>query len=247
MFDTAQYAMIGLAFLLAGFVKGTIGMGLPTVAIGVLSLSMATAQAAAFYVLPAIATNVWQSVAGPNLVGLLRRLGTLFAGVSIGIWAGAGLLTGDTTGRAAVFLGIALSLYAVVGLLAIEFRVPRHREVWLSPLVGIVTGLVTGATGVFVLPAVPYLQALDMDREELIQSLGLSFLVATTTLAVVLAQAGILDAAVAGISLLAILPAAAGMYVGQLLRGRVSPRVFRTIFFLGMLGLGLSLVSRAFR
>lgn len=247
MLDPFMWLVASLAFLLAGFVKGTIGMGLPTVAIAVLSLFMPPATAAALYVLPAIVTNVWQSVAGPNLLGVLRRLGPMFLGVIVGIWAGAGMLTGDDTGRAAVALGLVLAIYALLGLASVEFHVPRRWEMWLSPAVGLASGLVTGATGVFVIPAVPYIQALKMEREELIQSLGLSFLIATTTLALVLAKAGVLDSPTAGISAVAILPAILGMYLGQAFRHRVSPKTFRTCFFLGMLGLGLQLASRAFR
>jgi uncharacterized protein len=247
MFDGSTLAVTGLAFLLAGVVKGVIGMGLPTVAIAVLTLTMPPALAAALYVLPAIVTNAWQGVAGPNLLGLLRRLGTMFAGVIAGIWFGAGVLTGDTSGHAAIALGIALASYAAFGLMSFELRVPRPWEVWLSPLIGLATGLVTGATGIFIVPAVPYIQALQMEREELIQSLGLSFLIATVTLALVLARAGILGSEVAVVSMVAVVPAVIGMYVGQIFRTSASPKTFRTCFFLGMLGLGLNLASRAFR
>ena len=247
MFDTSMLVVTGLAFLLAGFVKGVIGMGLPTVAVAVLTLTMPPALAAALYVLPAVATNVWQSVAGPSLIRLLRRLGTMFAGVILGIWFGAGMLTADTNGHAAVALGVALAAYATFGLLSPGLSVPREWEGWLSPLVGLCTGLITGATGIFIIPAVPYVQALQMEREELIQALGLSFLVATATLAVVLTRAGILGAEVAAISLVAIVPAAIGMYLGQIFRTRASPEMFRRCFFLGMLALGLNLASRAFR
>ncbi|HEX2138483.1 MAG TPA: sulfite exporter TauE/SafE family protein [Woeseiaceae bacterium] len=245
MFDTPTLLVTGFAFLLAGFVKGTLGLGLPTVAIGVLSLAMPPAQAAALYVAPSLVTNFWQSLAGPNLVGLLRRLLWFFVTVCCGIWASADLLTGDTRGHAVLALGIALALYAAAGLATVPFRVPRRWESWASPIVGLVTGLITGATGVFVIPAVPYLQALDIEREELIQALGLSFLISTVVLAFVLAHAGILGASLAGLSLLGILPALAGMVLGQRLRGRIPAPVFRVCFFLGMLGLGLHLASRS--
>jgi uncharacterized membrane protein YfcA len=239
-------ALTGGAFLLAGFVKGVIGMGLPTVAIGVLSLVMPPAQAAALFVAPSFATNFWQSVAGPALLPLLRRLGSLFVTACIGIWVGAGMLTGADTKHAASALGISLAVYAVAGLTAVQFKVPRKLEPWLSPIIGIVTGLVTGATGVFVIPAVPYLQALEMERDEFIQALGLSFLISTVMLGLVLAQAGFFSMGVAGLSALAIAPALAGMYLGQLVRQRVRPEIFRACFFIGMLALGIHLGLRAF-
>ncbi|MBI3709057.1 MAG: sulfite exporter TauE/SafE family protein, partial [Proteobacteria bacterium] len=225
-------------FLLAGFVKGVIGLGLPTVAVGVLGLVMAPAQAAALLVIPALVTNVWQLAAGPRVGPLLRRLWPMMLGICLGTWAGAGFLADDATGRATTALGIALVLYAVIGLAATRVRVPGHAEHWLSPVVGAATGLVTAATGVFVVPAVPYLQALALEKEDLVQALGLSFTVSTLALAADLAHDGVLEAALAGASLLALAPALAGMFLGQLVRVRVRPKVFRLCFFLGLLALG---------
>ena len=72
------------AFLLAGFVKGVIGLGLPTVAIGLLGLLMTPTQAAAILVLPALITNVWQAAVGGNLVPLVKRAWPMLVGVCIG-------------------------------------------------------------------------------------------------------------------------------------------------------------------
>ena len=69
------------AFLLAGLVKGAIGLGLPTVAIGLLGLIMTPAQAAAIMVAPALITNVWQAAVGGNLFPLIRRIWPMLAGI----------------------------------------------------------------------------------------------------------------------------------------------------------------------
>src|SRR6266571_4181877 len=55
-----------------------------------------------------------------------------------------------------------------------QFVVRRESEKWLSPIIGLITGMLTGATGVFVFPAVPYLGSLRLEKEELIQSIGIS-------------------------------------------------------------------------
>ena len=62
--DTFFLAAVAGAYLLAGFVKGVIGMGLPTVSIGLLGLLLTPAQAAAILVVPSLATNIWQFAAG---------------------------------------------------------------------------------------------------------------------------------------------------------------------------------------
>src|SRR3546814_4820929 len=116
-------------FRLAGFVNVVIVMGLPTVAMGLLSLAMAPAQAAALMVAPSLVSNLWQMLAGPGLMPLLRRFWPMMLGICVGTWAGAGLLSSDTTGRATLALGLALMLYAVIGLAAVRLRIPdRDRK-----------------------------------------------------------------------------------------------------------------------
>src|SRR6185437_15542381 len=151
-----------LTFLLAGFVKGVIGLGLPTVSMGLLSLVMAPAKAASLLIVPSFVTNVWQLAAGPSFGRLAHRLWPMLAGVILGTLAGTGLLTGSHAGQAAVALGLLLMLYAGLGLTSIRFAAPPSAEWWLGLLIGALTGLVTAATGVFVIPAVPYIGALSL-------------------------------------------------------------------------------------
>src|SRR3954465_14528870 len=191
-FEPFPLIVAALTFLLAGFVKGVIGLGLPTVAMGLLSVVMAPAQAAALLIVPSFVTNVWQLATGPRFGALARRLWPMMAGVVLGTLAGVGFMQGSHAGQAIIGLGVALMIYAVLGLTAVRFAVPPRAEWWLGPVIGAVTGLVTAATGVFVIPAVPYLQALGLGREELVQALGLSFTVSTLALAASLAGAGAL-------------------------------------------------------
>jgi len=239
-------ALGGAVFVLAGFVKGVIGMGLPTVAMGLLSVTMAPAQAAALLVLPSLVTNLWQ-IFGPGWWALVRRMATMLAGVCLGIAAGAGWLTGQGGGSARVTaaLGVALVAYALLGLLKVRLHVPAQHERWLSPVVGLATGLVTAASGVFVIPAVPYLNALGLEKEDLVRALGISFLVSTIALAVSLRSGGALEMGNVVGSLLALLPALLGMALGQWVRLRVQPELFKKIFFSGLLALGGYLVLRS--
>ena len=232
----------GSTFLLAGLVKGVIGIGLPTIAMGLLAAVMAPAQAASLLVVPSFVTNVWQLALGPRIGPLLRRLWPMLLGICLGAWAGAGLL--EEGARSSMALGAALVLYAVLALTSVEFSVPGHVEPWLSPLIGAATGIVTAATGVYVIPAVPYMQALGLERDELVQACGLSFTVSTVALAAVLAHAGALEASLAQASLLALVPALIGMALGQWVRSRVRPDLFRVCFLAGLVALGAHLALR---
>jgi uncharacterized protein len=125
-------------------------------------------------------TNAWQLLAGPSFAVLAMRLWSMMLGIAAGTLVAASLLTHDRAGWAVFGLGCALMLYAASGLLALQLSISARMERRLSPVIGAVTGLVAGGTGVFVMPAVPYLQALGLTKEELIQALGLSFTVSTT-------------------------------------------------------------------
>lgn len=242
--DPLLIALVVAAYLLAGFVKGVIGMGLPTVAMGLLAAVMSPAQAAAILIAPSLATNIWQMVAGPYLLGLVRRLGAMLLGLFVGAWLGNGILTGANARPAATGLGIVLIAYALIGLSKVKFSVPRASEIWLAPIVGVVTGIVMAATGVFVIPALPYLQAIGFDKDELVQALGLHFTVSTVALALILWDGGAFDISLGTLSLFAIAPAVIGMYAGQRMRARISAESFRVFLYVGLLALGALLVVR---
>ncbi|MGA7167097.1 MAG: sulfite exporter TauE/SafE family protein [Pseudolabrys sp.] len=238
------FAAIAGAFLLAGFVKGVIGLGLPTVSIGLLGLLMTPAQAAAILVVPSLVTNVWQAAVGGTLLALARRLWPLLAGTCIGTVIGVALLTRDDNGRASVWLGLVLAIYAVLGLVKVQFSVPRHAETWLGLLMGTATGAITVATGIFVMPGTPYLQSMQFDRDRLVQALGLSFTVSTITLAAALAYTGHVQKSLAWPSIVALAAALVGMGLGQLTRGRIKAETFRLCFFVGLMLLGIHLALR---
>jgi uncharacterized membrane protein YfcA len=237
---------ITVVFLLAGMVKGVTGMGLPTVAVAMLSLVMAPVEAAALLIVPSLLTNVWQLLSGAPVYPLWRRLWPMMAGICIG--TGAGTLVGGALAvdakMASGALGVALVAYAAMGLLAVRWRL-RGSEGVMSPAVGALTGAITAATGVFVIPAVPYLQALELEKDELVQAMGLAFTVSTVALAVSLAARGAWQPAAAGMSFVAQLPAVAGMLLGQRLRSRMAPELFRRCFLFALLLLGMHLALDA--
>jgi uncharacterized membrane protein YfcA len=237
--------LIALSFVLAGWVKGVVGMGLPTTAMALLSLMLTPAEAAALLVVPSMVTNIWQLFAGPAFWPLLRRLGTMMVAICVGTAAGISLLTASESHWPSFALGVVLAIYAIFGLAAPRLSVPERLQPVLSPLVGLVTGLFAGATGVLVFPVVPYLGALNLDKEELIQALGLSFTVSTIALGIALAMTGSYSTGVATTSLLAVLPALLGMLIGQRVRDRLDAVAFRRWFFYGMLVVGIVMVVRA--
>jgi uncharacterized protein len=237
--------LIAAAFLLAGFVKGVIGLGLPTVSMGLLAVAMQPSHALAIVIVPAIITNIWQTFVGPYLRDIIRRLWPLMAGTVIGIWLNAGMLTGPYARYGTIVLGVLLVIHAVTGLSKIRFSVAPSNEKWIGGIVGLITGVVSAATGVQVMPSMPFMQAIGMEKDELVQALGVFFTVATVALAFNLTAAGLLSAATALPGTVAMAAAFAGMFIGQTVRSRMQPEAFRRWFLVAMIFLGLYLAGSA--
>src|SRR5215471_13328680 len=244
MFDSTL-TMIAAALLVAGFVKGALGLGLPTVSMGLLAVTMPPSQAIAIVIVPAIVTNIWQTFGGPYLRDIIRRLWPLMVGTVAGIWLNAGLLTGPYASYGTVILGVLLVVYAVMGLSKLHFTVLRRDEKWIGGIVGLITGVVSAATGVQVIPSMPYMQAIGMDKDELVQALGVFFTVATVALAFNVTASGLLTAATALPGAIAMAASFAGMFIGQAVRSRMQPDVFRRWFLISMIFLGLYIAGNA--
>lgn len=251
---------IAAVFVLAGLVKGVTGMGLPTVAVALLSLRMAPLEAAALLIVPSALTNVWQLATGPALYPLWRRLRPMLLAVCVGTGIGGWLLLAPAADSVTQFqasggagssiwtpavLGVLLAGYGVLGLSGWRGQMPANAQRWAGPVAGLATGMIASATGVFIMPSAPYLQALGLDREDLVQALGLSFTVSTLALAAMLAWRGEWHAAAATGSFLALLPAGIGIVIGQWLRQRMSAVVFRRCFFVALVALGAHQCLRA--
>jgi uncharacterized protein len=242
--DLFELAIVVAVFVLAGIVKGVIGLGLPTIAMGLLGALMTPNQAAAILVVPALLTNVWQVWDGPALKILLRRLWPMLVCALLGTVPAAGILTKANVRLTTALLGGVLVVYALIGLIGVHFKVSRRTEPVLGPLIGLTTGLINGATGIFVVPGVPYVQALNLGKDELVQALAISAFVSTLALALGLGLNNGLGGAMVAPAMIALVVAFVGMAIGKALRSRLSVAAFRRWVLVGLLLLGGSMVAR---
>ncbi|WP_411697155.1 sulfite exporter TauE/SafE family protein [Citrobacter freundii] len=215
-FESSLVMMIAATFVLAGMVKGVTGMGLPTVAMGILGSLISPVAAAAMLLTVVVAT----------------------------LLASAWITGGDTT-RTQFALGVALVAYAIWTLAGKKITVAPQREKSYSLVIGFVTGLLTGGTGVFVMPAVPWIQSLGFEKDELVQALGISFTFSTLALALGLWWHNALPVQSLSLSALAIVPALIGQWIGTRVRRVISPLVFKRCFLFCLVGLGTEMMLRA--
>lgn len=236
-------AFVILVFAVAGMIKGTIGLGLPAVSMGLLTLFISPFQAATLLIIPSMVTNFWQLFAEGHVLKLIRRFWPLLLGMIIGsIWSIFPTL-GHGTFKSEALLGAMLAIYGLYGLFAKKMPNLAPYESWLSPFMGYLGGALTVATGVVVIPVVPYLQSLQLKRDDLVQSLGLAFTVSTLCLAAYLYFNPVEQIPVDyRLSFMALIPALLGMWLGKKIRYRISEQKFRKLFFWGLVVFGSYMV-----
>ena len=239
--SVSQMVVVAVAFTIAGIAKGAVGMGMPPIALGLMSFAVPVESAMAIMVVPTVVSNVWQAVYGGGFRPLLRR----FAAMAVAAMAAillVGLLSSQLgSPRTVGWIGLLLVLYSVLSLTRWRPRLPRRVEWWANPAIGLASGAVAGTTGVAAVPFLPYMQSLDLQPDELVQALGIMYVFMTAMLGVSLFLHGAYQLTNSVGGLAAIAPTMLGMWLGQRARRRLRPETFRRIFILGMLGVGVHL------
>lgn len=231
--------LICFTFVLAGMTKGVVGLGLPTVSLALLTVFFGLQDAIVLMLVPSFVTNLWQALDGPHGRDVLRRFWPLMGAGFLATCATAGLITELNTALLTTLLGGSIALYAALGLSPVTIPNPRQHESWMSPVAGGLTGALTGLTGSMVVPSVPYFQSLGLPREYLLQAMGAWFTIAMLALGVSFGWQSLLPLDQGVVSVAALAPAAFGMWLGRKIRRRLSENLFRRLFFLSLLVLGL--------
>ena len=244
MIDPSSLILVAAVLLLAGMVKGVVGLGLPTVTLALLTPTLGLAEAMTAMLLPSFLTNVQQMLAGGGVGAMLRRFWPFLAAVALGTVLTGNAVAVVATSSLVIVLGASIALYAALGLLTPPWPRPGRHEVWLGPASGLATGALTGMTGSFVIPSVPYLQALDLGRDRLVQAMGATFTVATVALAAALGGYGLIPQGMLLGSAVGVIPAVLGVEIGRRVRHRLPELVFRRVLFAALLLMGLWMIWR---
>ena len=236
---TEQIIFSFAVFLLAGSVKGLVGLGLPTIVIALTTLFLPLTEAMAMIALPTIFTNIWQAAVGGNFWRIVRRQWPLILPLAATLYLTMWLVGQKGPNWAFLVLASVLIVYSGLGLLRIRLRIHAALEKPLAPAIGAVSGFVAGVVGVPIVPLMPYLQGLDVRASELVQTLGVVLCATSFVLAFSLLSFGLLDGPRAVVSAAAVAPALAGMWVGQRVRLRLSVEQFRLAVFWALLLTGV--------
>jgi len=243
--DLSLVALVGAVFLIAGTVKGVVGLGLPSVSIALLTFALGPDPAVVLMLMPSLVTNLYQAAVGGHFRALVHELRYFFVGAALTLWAGVVWRGTFEPTSLTLLVGGLVMLYAIVGLAVPRWPIPGPRQTrWSHPTLGLATGLMTGLSGLAVLPGVLYIQALQLGRDRQVQCQGLLFTLTTVGLLLAFGSRGIATAELLTLSAFGVVPAIAGVWLGSRLRRRLSEQQFRRAVLIALLLLGGYIILR---
>lgn len=234
------------AFLLGGLVKGTVGIGLPTVSLAILSAGMDLRAAIGLMAVPAAFTNLYQASRGGAFWELLKRHWSLLVTSAVGVVIGTMILFSVDPRLLTGLLGVILCLYAVLGLATVPVTVPRRLEKILGPLTGLSTGIVTGTTGSLALPLMIYIDGLHFDKDRFVQFTGMVASAITVPLMLGVTGRQMFVANMLPMAFAVLIPSFAGLWAGQQLRRRLPQTLFRRLVLISLFAIGVKLIDKGF-
>ena len=244
--DPTTLALIALIMVLGGTVKGALGLGLPLVCVGFMSMFLPAREVLGIAIIPILVTNAWQAYESGSGMTELRRVWPLilclWVGLGFGVHVAASLSPQDLYAA----IGGLLVFFCVTGFATPSARLPKKLELPVGIVMGVFSGFSGGVSTIWGPPVSMYLLMLGMKKDEFVRTVGIVWCSAAVPVALLYAGKGIIHEDNALLSLLACVPAMAGIWVGQHIRRRISQELFQRVLLITLLVMGLNLIRRAY-
>jgi uncharacterized protein len=235
-----------LSFFLGGLVKGAAGLGLPLVALPLLSFALPLKTSVALVIVPIFATNVAQSFQGGLAGPTFRRFWSAWLIIAVVIAVSAQALVTLNERILYGIIGTVLVLLTITLRYKPSLQISPAQEVWAGPLVAGVGGVLGGFTGLYGPPFMMYLAGLRLKKNEFVAAISQYFVAGNVGLTLGLLGFGGATLQDLAFSVAATLPAYAGLWVGQRIQARLDERRFAGLLYVVYLATGASFLSRAF-
>jgi uncharacterized protein len=236
--------LAGMGFFLAGTIKGTTGLGYTTCALPFLVAAMGLKAAMAVVIIPAMATNLGVAFSTGYMVETLRRFKTMYIAMVPGVVVGTHLLMWMRQEMAIKVLGFTIIGYALLALVKPHVALPSNLVAPLQCPTGFLNGIMAGLTGAQVMPLFPYMMALNLPTDRLVQAINLAVLITSFTSAAALSSTGIITLPLSTISVVAIIPALIGVQLGTRARRYIPEARFKRLVLLTLLLMGFMMLIR---
>ena len=243
-FDYLFFIYLGI-FFLGGLVKGTIGVGLPTVTLTLLSFFFDIKDSISFILIPVILTNLVQMLDGKELKSIFQQTKFFLVTSVVFVIPGFLVLRAINSNTILLILASLLVLNSCLVLFNKIITIKRHTSFQTQFWIGALTGITTGVTSIYTMPFIFLIQSLKFNKEKLIQLMGLSFFLYSLTQFTLFYSFSMINEKVLLFSSVACVPIIFGVISGKYLRKVLSEQAFKLLFNYMLLISGIIIIIKS--
>src|SRR6266478_2459264 len=234
------------SLIVAGFLKGIIGVGMPVVAIPLLSLFIDVKSAAMLLSMPLIFSNLPQALEGGKTGRCLVQLMPVILGTIPGVFLGVRVLLALDAGVARMIAGLVLMGVGGVTLFAPKLQIQSRLVLPTGITFGFFGGILGGIAAMPGPLVFIFLLAKGLSGKAFTKEASLYLVVSSGLLAIVLTASHEFNWLDVAVSTAATVPVVLGMFVGQQLRDKIAPGTFRTLVLIAVIAAGAELARHGF-
>ena len=243
-FDYLFFIYLGI-FFLGGLVKGTIGVGLPTVTLTLLSFFFDIKDSISFILIPVILTNLVQMLDGKELKSIFQQTKFFLVTSVVFVIPGFLVLRAINSNTILLILASLLVLNSCLVLFNKIITIKKHTSFQTQFWIGALTGITTGVTSIYTMPFIFLIQSLKFNKEKLIQLMGLSFFLYSLTQFTLFYSFSMINEKVLLFSSVACVPILIGVISGKYLRKILSEQTFKLLFNYMLLVSGIIIIIKS--
>jgi len=226
---------IFFVYVLCGVIKGSIGFGMPTVSISLLSFILDVKIIIALILIPTLVVNIYQLSRGGNFKKIISETKYFLIFSTLFIFPGAYLLTIINSNIIILFIAIILLINSALFLFKINFKLPFYNKPITQIFVGAVNGVIIGMTSIYTMPLIFLLQSLNYNKNTTIQFLGIAFFLYPLGQIISFSNFDLLSSEIFLNSLIILIPIFLGLFIGQKIRYQISETLFQKFFYIMLL------------
>lgn len=234
--------LILTAFFISAFLKGLTGVGFSTICLGLLAIFMDLKTAIPLVFLPSLFSNIMVMIQAGHFIATFKRFWLLYLSAIPGLLLGVWLLGHDNNTIPKAVLGITMIIYGAWSLRGRRFQLNQSQERRFRSPIGFISGIINGMTGSQIMPIMPYLLSLNIDRRLFIQAINGAFTLNTLIMMLLLGKMGLMTTTTLSVSAIGIIPVISGIFFGGRIMRKVSDEYFRRLAFLLLIVIGFSLI-----
>ena len=227
-------------FIVSGIIKGFLGLGLPSTAMGLLTLVIEPIHAISVMVAPILFSNIFQYARSSQPYKTFTELKVFALFIIVSIFVTSLFITAYPRSLLTIAIGSSMVIFSLNQWFGFKIQIGPSYS--FQVLIGTLSGVLGGLSSIWSPPVAMYLIARDYNKEDFISATGFLFMVGGIPLGLGLYFAGVLTFVIAIQSFAALIFVLIGFRIGEYLRSFVNQQTFRNSVLVAFIILGSRLI-----